>query len=203
MIKNIIFDFGDVFIDLDKEATSRMLIKQGFVGITPELMELFKAYETGKISTDLFVERAAKWVPRADPDELRTAWNAILLDFPDYRLDFLHNLSGEGDYRLFLLSNTNELHLARVMDKMGEERYEKFLNCFESYYFSHKVKMRKPDAEIFEYILNQHQLLADETFFIDDTQEHILSAAKLGIRTWHLQVGEEDVVALKSKLLDD
>ena len=203
MIKNIIFDFGDVFINLDKEATSRMLIKHGFAGITPELMELFKAYETGNISTDLFVEKAGTWVPGANPDQLRAAWNAILLDFPEYRLDFLHHLSVEGRYRLFLLSNTNELHLARVMDKMGEERYRKFLNCFERCYFSHEVRMRKPDAEIFEYILNQQRLLAEETFFIDDTQEHILSAAKLGINTWHLNVGEEDIVALKSKISND
>ncbi len=203
MIKNIIFDFGDVFIDLDKEATSRMLIKLGFAGITPELMELFKAYETGIISTDIFVEKAGKWVPRANEEELRTAWNAILLDFPQYRLDFLKNLSAEGRYRLFLLSNTNELHLASVKHKMGVVRYKIFLDCFEHCYFSHEVNMRKPDSEIFDYLLNRHHLLPDETLFIDDTEEHTLSAGKLGIRTWHLQVGEEDIVALKSKLPHD
>ncbi|MEN8789023.1 MAG: HAD family phosphatase [Flavobacteriaceae bacterium] len=203
MIKNIIFDFGDVFIDLDKEATSRMLIKLGFAGITPELMELFKAYETGRISTELFVEKAGKWVPGADEAQLRMAWNAILLDFPEYRLDFLKDLSGEERYRIFLLSNTNELHLERVMQKMGEVRYKRFLSCFEHCYFSHEVKMRKPDAEIFEYVLDRHRLLPDETLFIDDTQEHILSAAKLGIHTWHLKVGEEDIVSLKSKLPHD
>ncbi len=203
MIKNIIFDFGDVFINLDKEATARMLINLGFAGITPDLINLFNAYETGTISTDSFVEQAGKWVPRANPEELRQAWNAILLDFPDYRLHFLQNLSKEAHYRLFLLSNTNELHLARVIEKMGEERYNLFLNCFQHCYFSHEVNMRKPDAGIFEHILNQHQLLPNETLFIDDTEEHVLSAAKLGIQTWHLKVGEDDIVALKTKLADD
>ena len=203
MIKNIIFDFGDVFINLDKEATSRMLIHLGFAGVTPDLINLFNAYETGTISTDSFVEQAGKWVPRANPTQLRRAWNAILLDFPDYRLDFLESLSKEGKYKLYLLSNTNELHLTSVRDKMGDEKYLKFLSYFQHCYFSHEVNMRKPDAEIFEYILQRNNLPPDETLFIDDTGEHILSAAKLGLRTWHLQVGKEDIVTLKSKLQDD
>jgi putative hydrolase of the HAD superfamily len=202
VINNVIFDFGDVFINLDKEATARMLINQGFAGITPELLELFKTYETGRISTELFVEQAGKWVPLANPEQLRTAWNAILLDFPDYRLNFLQSLAREERYRLFLLSNTNALHMDKVVEKMGK-RFDEFRNCFERCYFSHEIHMRKPDIEVFSHILSENDLIAGETLFIDDTEEHILAAAKLGIRTWHLQVGMEDVIELKSKLTND
>lgn len=200
MIKNIIFDFGDVFIDLDKEATLRMLIRQGFAGITPEIMELFYAYETGLISTDVFIENARKWVPGASTAELVRAWNAILLDFPAHRLEFIEQLARQGNYRIFLLSNTNSLHLECVAQKMGEKQYRQFIGCFEQCYFSHEVHLRKPDSEIFLHILKQNQLDPSQTLFVDDTEEHIRSAESLGIHVWHLQVGSEDIVELMSRI---
>ena len=203
MVRNIIFDFGDVFINLDKEATARMMIKHGFAGITPDLMELFKAYETGIISTDFFLRRANDWVPSASRDQLVEAWNAIILDFPDYRLEFIESLARENKYRLFLLSNTNSLHIERVINNMGQEKFDRFIKCFEEYYFSHEIQMRKPDREIFQHIVDAHALIASETLFVDDTEEHTLSASQLGIHSWHLQVGSEDVVELNSKLPND
>lgn len=200
MIKNIIFDFGDIFINLDKEATARMMMKKGFAGITPDLLDLFKAYETGLINTDIFLSRANQWVPRASRDELIEAWNAILLDFPDYRLDFIESLVRENKYRIFLLSNTNILHIEKVIYMMGQDKFNRFIQCFEVPYFSHEINMRKPDKEIFQHVLQTHSLRPSETCFIDDTEEHILSAKALGINTWHLLVGKEDIVDLKTKL---
>ena len=203
MIKNIIFDFGDVFINLDKEATARMMIKHGFAGLTPDLMDLFKAYEMGLISTDLFLERANKWAPQANKDQLIEAWNAIILDFPEYRLEFIESLSRESRFRLFLLSNTNDLHIQRVIKNMGQDNFDRFTNCFEVCYLSHEVNMRKPDEDIFRHIINENSLLASETLFIDDTEEHTITARGLGIHTWHLAVGLEDVVELKTKIEND
>ncbi len=203
MYKNIIFDFGDVFINLDKSATARMLIRSGFAGITPDLLELFAQYETGGITTDNFIKKARTWVPKATDDELRLAWNAMILDFPDYRLHFAEQLAKEGTYRMFLLSNTNELHIQQVLRHMGDERYHRFMNCFEKTYYSHEIRLRKPDEAIFNFLLEENSLLAQETFFIDDTEEHIRTAAALGIGTWHLQVGKEDIVDLLSRMRDD
>ena len=200
MIRNIIFDFGDVFINLDKEATLRMLIRQGFGGITPEMMDLFIAYETGLISTEFFLKSARKWVPGATEAELVTAWNAILLDFPGYRLEFIEQLARVGKYRLFLLSNTNAMHLECVAQKMGDKQYQRFIKCFEQCYFSHEVHLRKPDKEVFLHILKENQLDPRQTMFIDDTEEHIGTASSLGIHIWHLQPGEEDVIDLMSRI---
>ena len=180
-----------------------MMIKRGFAGITPDLTELFKAYETGIISTDLFLARANEWVPNANTSQLAEAWNAIILDFPDYRLEFIESLARENKFRLFLLSNTNSLHIERVIYNMGQENFARFIKCFEACYFSHDIHMRKPDKEIFHHILDNNALVASETLFVDDTEEHTLSAHKLGIHSWHLQVGKEDVIELKSKLRDD
>ena len=200
MIKNIIFDFGDVFINLDKQATARMLIKSGFAGITPDLMELFMSYETGIVNTEFFISRAKKWVPNATNEQLLAAWNAILLDFPEYRLEFLEKLARENRFRLFLLSNTNALHIDKVNEIMGTSQFQRFINCFEHCYFSHEVHMRKPDPEIFAHILQDRGLIPNQTLFIDDTEEHTISAESLGLHIWHLQVGKEDIIELNEKL---
>ena len=200
MIKNIIFDFGGVFFNLDMDATGRMMIKLGLAGITPEIMDLFIAYETGIISTKIFLKEAKKWVPDATDEQLRNAWNSILLDFPEYRLEFLEGLSRSRRYRLFLLSNTNALHLEKVEEKMGSDSYDRFKASFEKCYFSHEIYMRKPDSEIFEHILNEQNLDPAETMFIDDTSEHIKTAESLGLRVWHLQAGKEDIVELSTKI---
>ncbi|WP_343486071.1 HAD family phosphatase [Allomuricauda sp. d1] len=199
MIKNIIFDFGDIFIDLDKPATGRAMAPFGFTEITPELDSLFKAYEKGIVSSDDFLETTGNLFPKANKQQLIDAWNAILLDFPLHRLTFLEQLAEEGNYRLFLLSNTNEIHIQHEKEKMGEH-FMRFKNCFEQFYLSYEMGMRKPDAEIFEFVLQQNGLSVNETLFIDDTLENIESASTLGIRTWHLQVGSEDITELNHRL---
>ena len=199
MIKNIIFDFGDIFIDLDKSATARAMVQHGFNKITDELQQLFESYEKGLVTTPQFLATVGALFPNASEQELIAAWNAILLDFPEKRLFFLEQLAKEKRYRLFLLSNTNELHIEEVKQKMGSD-FERFKNCFERFYLSHEIKLRKPDTEIFGFVLKENGLQAQETFFIDDTQENVEAAARLGIKIWHLQVGRQDIVQLNQFL---
>ncbi|MFD2098366.1 HAD family hydrolase [Flagellimonas iocasae] len=196
MVKNIILDFGDVLINLDKSATAREMLKFGFAGITPELDTLFKEYEKGLVDTGDFLNQVAHQFPKASMEELLGAWNAILLDFPEERLTFLENLAEQNQYRLFLLSNTNDLHIEFVKKEMGMSRFNRFKNAFEVFYLSYEMGMRKPDAEIFEFVLEQNQLTAHETLFVDDVKENTDAAASLGIRVWNLQVGQEDVTQL-------
>lgn len=200
MIKNIIFDFGDVFINLDKNATKVHLAALGHYQITPELESLAIQYEKGLITTSFFLNEAEKLLPNTLQSQLIQAWNAIILDFPDHRLSFIKDLVNHVNYRLFLLSNTNELHIQKVVEHMGTKNYLAFKACFEAFYLSHEIHLRKPEPEIFKMILESHALKAEETLFIDDTKEHIEAAKNLGITTWHLKVNEEDIVELKSKL---
>ncbi len=199
MIKNIIFDFGDVFIDLDKGATAKAMRPFGFSGITPQLDGLFKAYEKGTIASEEFLAKISTIFPKASRAQLIKAWNAILLDFPERRLIFLEELAASKQYRLFLLSNTNEIHIDEEKEKMGE-RFIRFKNAFEAFHLSYELGMRKPDKEIFEFVLNNNNLKASDTLFIDDTLENIEAAIELGIHTWHLQVGKEDVTQLNNHL---
>ncbi len=200
MIKNIIFDFGDVLINLDKPATARAMLDYGFTGITSDLQHLFNSYEKGLVASDEFLDEVSAHFPKASREYLTQAWNAILLDFPEKRLQFLENLAQENQYKLFLLSNTNDLHIEHVKSSMGMERFNRFKNAFDVFYLSYEMGMRKPDSEIYEFVLEQNQLEPTETFFVDDLKENTDSAAQLGIKVWNLQVGQEDILQLKSKL---
>jgi FMN phosphatase YigB (HAD superfamily) len=197
MINAIIFDFGDVFINLDKQATVDGLKKLGLREWNDELHNLNIQFETGKITRDDFLQGIQKHIPKASTIEIMEAWNAILLDFPLHRLEFLQMLSKK--YRLFLLSNTDEIHIETFEQKHGTTFYSDFYQCFEQVYFSFEVEMRKPNSEIFNYVLNKHELQAKRTLFVDDKKENTDAAAELGFQVWNLQVGQEDVVDLFNK----
>ena len=200
MIKNIIFDFGDIFINLDKPAVFKALENVGYKEVTPELDDIFKAYEMGLMTSENFILKLNEIFPSATPKQLRDAWNSILLDFPENRLLFLEKLAAEKKYRLFLLSNTNEIHIDYVINTMGEAQFDRFKDCFEKFYLSHEINLRKPNKDIYEFVLNENNLIAEETFFVDDTQENTDASAALEIKSWNLLVGKEDIIQLKTKL---
>lgn len=200
MIRNIIFDFGDVFINLDKEIVFREMQKMGGGGLTPKLRALNDSYEIGGISSREFIAQLKSHFPGALPSKITAIWNAMLLDFPNKRLEFIENLARENKYRLFLLSNTNALHIAHVEQIMGTEKFNRFKYSFEQFYLSHEIQLKKPNIEIFEFVLQENDLRADETLFIDDTKENTDAAQVSGIKTWHLLVGQEDIIDLRTKL---
>jgi len=195
MIKNIIFDFGDIFINLDKEATAKALAQLGITEISEETLMICQQYEMGLLSTTSFIDffETKFQVPS---EKLITAWNAILLDFPAHRLKFIQELAKNANYNLFLLSNTNELHISWIQENWGIHLYNTFKNCFGYFYLSHEMKMRKPNEIIFEYILKEHSLVPLETLFIDDTKENTDAAKLLGIQTWNLIPGQDDIIHL-------
>ena len=194
MIDTIIFDFGDVFINLDKEATPLALKNLGLKEWNSNLDALNLDFEKGKISETQFILGFQNYIPNASIHQIREAWNAILLDFPLYRLEFLQMLSQK--YRLFLLSNTDSIHIERFQHRAGISFYRDFYQCFEKVYFSFELGMRKPDSAIFEFVIKEHNLLPKNTLFVDDNLQNIESAEKLGLQVWHLQKGEEDVIDL-------
>ncbi len=200
MIKNIIFDFGDIFINLDKEIIFREMQKYGDPILTPELITLSDAFEVGKISSETFIDGLQSYFPKASSQQIIDVWNGMLLDFPDYRLEFIEELAYEKEYRLFLLSNNNALHKLEAIKIMGSSKFESFKCSFEQFYLSHEIHLRKPNADIYEFVLEDNALDPTETFFVDDTFENTQSAGKLGINTWNLIVGQEDIIQLKSKL---
>ncbi|MFO7702303.1 HAD-IA family hydrolase [Psychroflexus maritimus] len=194
MIKSLVFDFGDVFLTLDKSATQKNLQKFGITEFTKDMLVKNQAYEMGLISTQDIIEYYTTHFPQISQLDFIHAWNSILIDFPPHKLDFIKTLAQEKSFQLILLSNTNHLHIEWVKENI--EIYNEFKNCFDAFYLSHEIELRKPSEAIFKYVLTNHDLKPEETLFIDDTLEHIKAASQLGIKTWHLQAGKEDVVDL-------
>jgi putative hydrolase of the HAD superfamily len=197
MIDTIIFDFGDIFINLDKKATIDGLERLGLSSWNEDLDQLNISFEKGQISRDAFLLGIQKQIPNATIDEILTAWNAVLLDFPLYRLEFLQLLSKK--FRLFLLSNTDAIHIDHFEQREGASFFGDFYQCFEKVYFSYEMGMRKPDAEIYTTLINRHELAPKRTLFVDDKKDNTDAAKALGLHVWNLQVGKEDVIELLDK----
>jgi putative hydrolase of the HAD superfamily len=197
MINTIIFDFGDIFINLDKQSTITSFEKLGLKEWNDDLDQLNAQFETGRISRENFLFGIQKYIPNASIGEILAAWNATLLDFPLYRLEFLQMLSQK--YRLFLLSNTDAIHIETFEQASGVSFYRDFYQCFEKVYFSFELGLRKPNPEIFNHLISNHELAPKRTLFIDDKKENTDAAFALGFEVWNLEVGKEDVIHLLDK----
>lgn len=197
MIDTIIFDFGDIFINLDKQATIDGLQRLGLSSWNEDLDRLNISFEKGQISRDNFLLGIQKHIPTATIEDILAAWNAVLLDFPLHRLEFLQLLSQK--YRLFLLSNTDAIHIDHFEQREGASFYGDFYQCFEKVYFSYEMGIRKPDTEIYHALIRQHELSPKRTLFVDDKKDNTEAAKALGLHVWNLQVGQEDVIELLDK----
>ena len=112
MIETLIFDFGDVFINLDKQgARQKAQHTLGISEFSPEMTIINQQYETGKISTAEFLSFYSSCFPDINHDQLAEVWNFIIRDFPYHRLQFLKELQKSDRFNLVLLSNTNDLHI--------------------------------------------------------------------------------------------
>lgn len=199
--KNIIFDLGGVLININYSLTSDAFEALG-LGKFDELFsqahqsKLFDLYEKGLISSEEFRTRVKTFFSQPIDDRtIETAWNAMLLDFPKERLDFLQKI--KTTHRTFLLSNTNDIHIQQInLDLQKVHGISNLNGHFEKVYLSYEVNMRKPDAEIFELVLKENNLNPEETLFIDDSAQHIEAAKKLGIQTYWLDTKKETVLDL-------
>ena len=202
MIKTLIFDFGDVFINLDKAGTikrSKELLGKDIMIKTKNKNDLaiFRTnnnYEKGLISTSDFTTFYTNLLDKVSDTEFKNLWNSLIKDFPLHRLKFIKALAQNKKYNLILLSNTNELHINHI--KKNILFYEEFKSCFNAFYLSHEIHLRKPDKTIFDFVLNKHNLKASESLFIDDTKENTDTANAMGIHVWNIDETKDDVVNL-------
>ena len=185
-VKNIIFDLGGVILNIDYHKTIEAFEKLGVQNFNEifsqfEQSNLTDRFEKGQLTEEEFHQNLVE-ISGIDFSFLqyREAWNTMLLDLPQSRIQLLKELSGK--YRLFLFSNTNETHYKSFISKAEDD----FDEIFEKTYYSHQFGNRKPEPTSFQAILDEKHLIAEETLFVDDSIQHIESAQKLGIRTLHL-----------------
>lgn len=206
-IRHIIFDLGGVLLNIDYAATARAFAALGISDFETRYSQqqqanVFDDLETGRLDRAAFLAavRAFNEALNLTDAQIEEAWNAMLLDFPLRRLQLLQQL--RGHYDLFLLSNTNEIHeLAFNQILSSAHGLPSLAALFDRVYLSHRLGLRKPEAEVFRHILAENELTTEHTLFIDDSPQHIETAASLGIQTIWLKPGmtiEDDVFKPKA-----
>jgi len=188
--KTIIFDLGGVIYDVDYDKTINAFKALGIdcfeqIYAKAGQSDLFNDLEVGEISREVFVEHIKTLSGhQITSSQIFNAWNAMLLGFMPNALASLKRL--RSTYRLFLLSNTNEIHIQEIENRVGTAFFLDFCSLFEKVYLSHELGLRKPHPEVFTFILEEQGLKANETVFIDDSIQHVEGAIKVGIHAHHL-----------------
>jgi putative hydrolase of the HAD superfamily len=189
--KNIIFDLGGVLLDIDFKKTIDAFEKLGLQNFEEMFSqfkadELFEKLETGHISeADFYAAVKKRTALKITNEEIDNAWNALILRFRTESLEILEALA--NNYKLYLLSNTNSIHVKCFKQlftiETGKPSFDAY---FTKAWYSNEVGLRKPGAEIFEFVLREENLMATETLFIDDTFINIEAAKSLGFKIHHL-----------------
>jgi putative hydrolase of the HAD superfamily len=203
---NIIFDLGGVILNIDYNATVKAFEPLGighFENLFSQASQtsLFDKYEKGLISSEEFRAQLRPYL-KEDTDDamIDKAWNAILLDLPEQRIKILKKLREK--YRTFLLSNTNDIHI-RTINKYLEKEFgmKDLSSLFEKVYFSYEIGKRKPDAEIFQHVVDENNISIHDTLFIDDSKQHIATAQAMGFQAYLLDPSREDITELFAPVL--
>jgi len=191
-IQNIIFDLGGVLLNINYQLTQQAFVQLGVTDFDKYYDQaqqngLFDLFETGQISEIEFCTQLKELTGiNASHKEIVAAWNAMLLDFPIIRKKLLLNL--KASFNTSLLSNTNETHIREFNKTIQKDIHETSLApLFHTHYFSNEIGLRKPNQEMFDYVLTENNYKAVETLFLDDSIQHIEGAKKCGIRTHHVQ----------------
>ena len=196
-IDTLIFDFGGVIINLDYRKPVDEFKKLGIFDSKKlyskkEQTKLFDSLECGQISDENFLNEIRKKSNTNNLELIKKAWNSILLNIPKERVHLLKKLSSK--YKIFLISNTNSIHLKEIISSYGEKKWKNFISIFNDVYFSNQIGMRKPNENIFFYVINKNKLDVSKTLFIDDSLQHIKTAKKIGFKTYHLS-DKEDIIS--------
>ena len=194
-IKNIVFDLGGVLVDLDFKAAINGLQKTGFANVKEQLQSfdregIFQKFELGEMTAEEFrtAIRENSTVTLTD-EEIDALWNAMLLEIPREKLELILDLRGK--YMVYLLSNTNSIHWDYVCKNAFNYRGFRVNDYFEETFLSYEMHLAKPDKAIYEKVLQDANLLAEETLFIDDSEANCKAAEEVGIHAHHYHIGDD------------
>jgi putative hydrolase of the HAD superfamily len=185
MAKNLIFDFGAVLLPIDESLTRQAFNNLGAKETLLQQQQLFADYEVGNLSSDEFLEkvRAHFFRKKILKTDLAAAWSAMCHSAITPESIKLLKALKKKEHKLFLLSNTNALHIKKIKSLSGPFSYKQFTKLFNQVYYSHEMGLRKPDAAIFETLLKEQNIKAKDCFFVDDKAENVNAASKLGMHT--------------------
>ena len=203
-ISTIILDLGGVILNLDQDLTYRNFAKLGFdLDLVNDQSSLFNDFEKGKIHAQHFRDSIKSFVNGDVTDnQIDEAWNSMLLDLPKERLDYLKSL--QNNYEVYVLSNTNSIHIESFSNYFEKHfKEENWNSFFNKIYYSHEIGLRKPDADIFEFVLSDILKDPKECIFIDDNKLNLKGAESCGIRTIWAQQPLSEITLAEIKMISD
>jgi putative hydrolase of the HAD superfamily len=190
--KNLIFDIGNVIVDIDYAVPIREFQKLAitdFASIVSYSKQhhIFDSFEKGQLSVDAFHAELRKFLrPDVTDEQILAAWNSILISYPKHKFDLLTRL--KNTYKVFALSNINETHVRAINEAVRAQFGAKaFSDYFHTAYYSNEVGFRKPELEIYQLLLDKENLNPAETFFVDDKPENVEAAKLLGLNAYELK----------------
>lgn len=195
-IHNLIFDFGCVIVDLDRQKCIEALERIGAGEIAHYVdeckqIDMFLDLELGKIDVAEFCREIRRHAPscKASDEEISQAWGELLTGIPVERLQMIERLHKK--YNIYLLSNSNPVHWEKSVDKFFPKAGHTPEYYFDKMFISYKMGMVKPDPRIFETLLRDTGINPAETLFIDDSAANCRAAEEFGINTLHVRHGSE------------
>jgi len=195
-VKNIIFDLGNVLLNLDFDASIKAFQK---LGLNKDVLDNNQAYsdpvfyelEVGKITPEVFRNRVRKVLnnPAATDRQIDDAWYAMILDIPEDRVNTVQKL--RENYNVYLFSNTNKIHIDRLHPEFKKQHGIDFPSLFVKDFYSHEIHERKPDLSSFNKVIELAGINPEKTLFVDDLEKNIIGAQKAGLQTFWLKEGLE------------
>ena len=195
-IKNIIFDLGNVLLNLDFNASIKAFQE---LGLNKDVLDRQQVYsdpvfyelETGIITPQAFRNRVREILkkPTVTDQQIDDAWSAMILDIPVGRVKILQELSEK--YNVYLFSNTNKIHIEGLFQEFKARHGIDFPTLFIKDYYSHKIHDRKPNLSSFEKVIGLSGVNPEETLFVDDLEKNIIAAQQAGLKTFWLKEGME------------
>ncbi|MBR1770091.1 MAG: HAD family phosphatase [Bacteroidales bacterium] len=192
MVRNLILDMGGVILEVDYRQIFKSFTEFGCNDMQSFFTQqtqipLVDDFEKGLITPAQFRKEIRNIIKKDLSDkDIDTIWNSMVLKVRKDDVELLKILKSKYE-RLYLFSNTNEIHLEYVKEMFYKALgYDVFSSLFDKVYFSNEIKRRKPDSESFEYVINNANVNKEETMFIDDTEQNILGAEKVGLKTYLL-----------------
>lgn len=194
-VSTIVFDLGGVLVNLDKPRCVANFEKIG-IHVMEDLLSLthqrgfIMDFELGLISDAEFRNKLRSYSEIKPTDEqINQAWNSFLVDIPNEKLALLKKLKGK--FKILMLSNTNVLSFNYTVDTMFQANGNKLEDYFDKCYLSYELHKAKPSSEIFEYLLQDAGVKAENCLFIDDGESNIKAAESLGFKTYFAKTHED------------
>lgn len=191
-IKAIVFDIGNVLIDIDYPNTICHFQRLATIDFNTIVsyqtqIDIFNQFEKGQVTVDEFVAALKHYLrEEVTKEQIIAAWNTMLVDYPEQKINLLRALKKKG-YQLYALSNINALHIEEINAKVHQFfGIDEFSSLFNKAYYSNEVGWRKPEAELYALVLAEINLHPEQILFIDDKLENLVPAQRLGIQTYHL-----------------